>query len=298
MVTTRVNSLITSRRVLNDVTLATHRLSRTQQQLSSGKELTRVSDNPYGVGRAIQLRDAMEHTQQLQRNVIDGQGWADTTDDALESINAAVHRVRELVVQGATDTAGGEPRERIATEITGLIDSIKTAANVKYAGRYIFSGTDTGTEPYTVGGADTYNAANSDAILREIGPGVTVQINVGGEKVLGDGTTGLMATLRGILTDLQNDDGAALRAKVGQLDDGLDQLNAVRAEVGATYNRLESASDRLAQFEGTTLKMLSDTEDVDMGKAMIDFSIQQAALQAGLQAGSRIVQNSLLDFLR
>lgn len=296
--TTRVNSLITSRRVLADVTYASAKLSKTQQMLSSGKQLNRVSDDPYAVGRALQLRDEMEHTQQLQKNVEDGMGWSETTDDALDSISSAVARIRDLVIQGATDTAGGDPRDRIATEVGGLIDSIKTAANVKYAGRYIFSGTDTNVEPFNVGGSDAYNAANSDGILREIGPGVTVQINVGGDKVLGDGTTGLMATLRGVLTDLQNDDGAALRAKVAQLDDGMDQLNAVRAEVGATYNRLESAGDRLAQFEGTTLKMLSDTEDVDMGKAMIDFSIQQAALQAGLQAGSKIVQNSLLDFLR
>lgn len=296
--TTRVNSLITSRRVLADVTLASTKLSKTQQMLSSGKQLNRVSDDPYAVGRALQLRDEMEHTQQLQKNVEDGMGWSETTDDALDSISSAVARIRDLVIQGSTDTAGGDPRDRIATEVGGLIDSIKTAANVKYAGRYIFSGTDTNVEPFNVGGSDAYNAANSDAILREIGPGVTVQINVGGDKVLGDGTTGLMATLRGILTDLQNDDGPALRAKVAQIDDGMDQLNAVRAEVGATYNRLESAGDRLAQFEGTTLKMLSDTEDVDMGKAMIDFSIQQAALQAGLQAGSKIVQNSLLDFLR
>lgn len=296
--TTRVNSLITSRRVLNDVQVASMKLSKTQQMLSSGKQLNRVSDDPYAVGRALQLRDEMEHTQQLQKNVEDGMGWSETTDDALDSISSAVARIRDLVIQGATDTAGGSPRDRIATEVSGLIDSIKTAANVKYAGRYIFSGTDTNVEPFNVGGSDAYNAANSDGILREIGPGVTVQINVGGDKVLGDGTTGLMATLRGVLTDLQNDDGPALRAKVAELDDGMDGLNAVRAEVGATYNRLESASDRLAQFEGTTLKMLSETEDVDMGKAMIDFSIQQAALQAGLQAGSKIVQNSLLDFLR
>lgn len=298
MATTRVNSLITSRRVLDDVMLASSRLSKTQQQLSSGKALTRVSDNPYAVGRAIQLRDAMEHTQQLQRNVVDGQGWADTTDDALESINAAVQRVRELVIQGATDTAGGEPRERIATEVSGLIDSIKTAANVKFAGRYIFSGTDTDTEPFNVGGTDVYNAANSDAILREIGPGVTVQINVSGEDVLGDGTTGLLATLRGIYNDLNADNGAALQARVAELDEGLDNLNAVRAQIGSTTNRLESAETRLQEFEGTTLGILSETEDVDMAKAMIDFSTQQAALQAGLQAGSRIVQNSLLDFLR
>ena len=78
----------------------------------------------------------------------------------------------------------------------------------------------------------------------------------------------------------------------------LDALNAVRAKVGATVNRLDVADARLSEYEGTALKVLSDNEDADIAKAMIDFSIQQAAMQAGLKAGATIVQNSLLDFLR
>jgi flagellar hook-associated protein 3 FlgL len=90
----------------------------------------------------------------------------------------------------------------------------------------------------------------------------------------------------------------ALGNDLAQLDLRLDELNAVRATVGATTNRLEVANARLADYEGTVLQLLSETEDTDMAKTMIDFSVQQSALQAGLQAGANIVQLSLLDFLR
>jgi flagellar hook-associated protein 3 FlgL len=66
---------------------------------------------------------------------------------------------------------------------------------------------------------------------------------------------------------------------------------------GATTNRLTSASDRLSQIEQSTTSLLSDTQDADMAKTMIDFSMQQTVYQSALRAGANIVQASLLDFL-
>lgn len=293
----RVTSLMLSRGVLDDVSRASQQLARTQQKLSSGKQLTRPSDDPPAVGRALQLRAEMEGAQQLQRNVAEGQGWTDVTDSALETINDSLQRVRELVIQGGTDVAAGVPRAAIAEEVRGLIDSIKTAANAQYGGRFIFSGTRTNVQPYQMGADDSYDG-DEEQLKVQIGPGVTLDISTNGLSAIGDDTGGLLATLRGVVDHLENDDGAGLSADAGLLDDQLDTLNAVRAKVGATYNRLEVANGRLGEYEATTLKLLSDTEDADFAKTMIDYSIQQSALQAGLKAGASIVQTSLLDFLR
>ena len=295
--TTRITALTLSRGVLDDVARASMRLAKTQEKLSSGKELTRPSDDPPAVGRAMQLRAEMEGAQQLQRNVAEGQGWTDVTDSALETINDSLQRVRELVIQGGTDVAAGVPRAAIAEEVRGLIDSIKTAANAQYGGRFIFSGTRTNVQPYQMGTDDSYDG-DEEPLKVQIGPGVTLDISTNGLSAIGDDTGGLLATLRGVVDHLENDDGAALSADAGLLDDELDNLNAVRAKVGATYNRLDVAAGRLGEYEATTLKLLSDTEDADFAKTMIDYSIQQSALQAGLKAGASIVQNSLLDFLR
>jgi flagellar hook-associated protein 3 FlgL len=68
--------------------------------------------------------------------------------------------------------------------------------------------------------------------------------------------------------------------------------------VGARTNRLDAAQSRLSQLEESTTSLLSNTEDADMAKTLIDYSMQQSVYQSALKAGAGIVQSSLLDFLR
>ena len=82
------------------------------------------------------------------------------------------------------------------------------------------------------------------------------------------------------------------------LSTNLDNLSKVRATVGATTNRLETADSRLQEVEESTTKLLSDVEDADMAKTMVDYSTQQSVYKSALQSGANIVQSSLLDFLR
>ena len=293
----RITTTTMARRILADVAAANLRRVRTQEKLASGKELTRPSDNPSAVARAIHLRREMEAAKQHQRNASEAQGWTEVTDSALASINDLLLRVRELTVQAATDTSGTVSRQNILAELEGVIDSIKTAGNATYGGRYVFAGSRTDTKPYEMGADDTF-AGDTEQIFREIGPGVAVPININGADFLGDAATGLLGTVRTVMQHLQTGTAADLSADLDELDARLDELNAVRATVGATANRLEVAMGRLSEYEGTTLKLLSETEDADLAKAMIDFSTQTAALTAGLKAGASIVQTSLLDFLR
>jgi flagellar hook-associated protein 3 FlgL len=82
------------------------------------------------------------------------------------------------------------------------------------------------------------------------------------------------------------------------LDAAHDAILNERAIVGARTQRLETAEARLQEVEETHTKMLSETEDADMAKTMVDFSMQQAVYTSTLKAGAQIVQPSLLDFLR
>ena len=293
---TRITSMSLSRHVLDDLGAASRRLSATQQKLASGKELNRPSDNPSAVARAIEMRNTIEGAQQHQRTVGEAQGWAEVTDSALETINDALQRVRDLAVQGANGALDQGQRDAINLEVKGLIETIKAAANASYGGRFVFGGTRTDAPPFPPG-SDVFDG-NDDAVLREIGPGVAVQVNVTGRQAIGSGATGLIGALRTVEANLAAGDVTALGTDLSALDGQLDNLNAVRATVGATVNRLEVAASRLGEYEGTVLRLLSETEDADIAKAMVDFSIQQAAMQAGLKAGATIVQNSLLDFLR
>jgi flagellar hook-associated protein 3 FlgL len=297
-VNTRITQSTLSRTVLGDLQTAALRLAKTQQKISSGKELTAPSDSPYLASRALQLRSELEANKQYQDNVSEARAWQSETDSALDAINKYTLRARDLVVRAGAGTLSQTDLDAISKEIDQLAAAIKTEGNAQYGGRYIFSGTSTDTAPYADADDLYHGAASPSAVRREIGPGVQVQVNIVGSDVIGDGTTGILGALRQISADLAAGNiGSLQNADLGALDAAHDQLLSQRAVSGALGNRLETAAGRLSELEESTTKLLSNTEDADMAKTLVDFSTQQAAYQAALQAGARMLQPSLLDFL-
>jgi flagellar hook-associated protein 3 FlgL len=302
--TMRVTTLMSSRATLRDLNDGLSRLSRLQNQLSSGKQITRPSDDPYGTSRALALRGELGGLDQYQRNVDDGTGWLNTSDTALGQMSDVLARVRELLVNGGNDTAGPAARNAMADEIDQLAESVKQEANVQYGGRYVFSGTATDTAPYVLGGVDRYQG-DAGTITRAIGPQVELPVNIDVHALLGDGQAAgddkLLNTLRDISDHLRGNtpaDADALRTTdLQRLDANLDVLNGIRADVGARVNRLAIAGSRLSGLALNATKLLSDIEDADMAQTITQYTTQQAAYTAALKSGANIVQSSLLDFL-
>jgi len=300
----RVTTLMSTRATLRDLNEGFARLNRLQGRLSSGKQIERPSDDPYGTSRALALRGELGGIDQFQRNVDDGTGWLNTCDTALGQMSDMLGRVRELLVQGGNDTAGPSERRAMADEIDQLAESLKQEANTQYGGRYVFAGTATDTVPYALGGADRYQV-DAGVITRAIGPQVELPINADVHGLLGDGQPAaddkLLHTLRDISDHLRGGtpaDANALRGgDLQRLDASVDVLNGIRADVGARTNRLAVAGARLSGLAVNATRLLSDVEDADMAQTITQYTTQQAAYSAALKAGASIVQSSLLDFL-
>jgi flagellar hook-associated protein 3 FlgL len=286
-----------SRTLLSDLSSVMQRLNKAQEQLASGKSLSKPSDDPFAVSQALRLRSELAQNQQYQRNTQEASSWQSVTDNALGSIGDYVQRARTLVIQGANGSTDPTSRVAIADEIDQIIEGIKSTANSQYAGQYVFSGAQTGTAPYASGASDAYSG-DPKTLAREIGPGVSVELNVTGSSVVGDDSSGLLKALRDISTDLRSNNTDALgNADLQAIDVAQDNVSQIRSVVGARSNRLDSAVSRLQATEDLTNKLLSNTEDVDMAKASIDYSTQQAVYSAALKVGAQIVQPSLVDFL-
>ena len=301
MTSPRITSSMIHRGVLADLNEVANRVSRTQLKLSSGKEILRPSDDPFGTGRALGLRAELDGLQQYRRNAADADGWTTATDTALGTIGDLAQRARELLLRGANGTASSNERESIAKEIDQIVDAAKDTANSTFAGRSLFAGTATQTKPYAAG-SDAY-LGDSGEIVRSIGPGVSVIVNTRGADVLGNGTDGRMLdTLRDISAHLRSTapaDVAALgTTDLVALDAAFEDVIDARAQVGAVARRVASADARLAELEENAHGLLSETEDADMARTLVDYSMQQAVYQSALRAGAGIVQTSLLDFLR
>jgi flagellar hook-associated protein 3 FlgL len=305
----RITTSMVQRNVLSDLSSLQSSLAKTQAKAASQKEITRPSDDPFGTSRAMGIRSNIGANEQYIRNIEDAQGWMDTTESSLDSITQYIHGAQELLVAGSTDTADAVSRKALAAELDEIIQGIKDSANATHGDKFVGSGTATSIPPYKQGADDTYqgNQAGLDptiaGVVREIGPGVTMSINSVSSEILGSGQSAadgkLLNVLRDISDHLKADDGAALRGGDNtKLQAQLDAVLGVRSRNGAQTNRLEAANTRLDQINGTLTDQLSNTEDADIAKTMIEFNSQSAAYQAALRAGANIVQVSLMDFLR
>lgn len=302
--TMRITEGMTNRAVLQDLGKTKANLSRLQREISSHQRITRPSDDPFGTGRTLQLSGELEGFEQFKSNVDDGVGWVTATETALSRITDTVQRARELLVQGGNDSNGQVAREGIAAEIEALTEAVKQEADVTYDDRYIFSGTATETRPYELGAGDAYSG-DEGQVVRTIGTGVELPVNVNIQGLLGEGAAAkdnkLLDVLRDIATDLRG--GTAENAEnlrgtdLERLDANIDELTRMRAVVGATTNRLTTAGTRLEQLQEASLNQLSQVRDVDMTEALVNYSTQQAAYEAALRSASTLIQPSLMDFL-
>jgi flagellar hook-associated protein 3 FlgL len=303
----RITTAMVQRNVLADLNSVSSKLTDSQLKAASGKEINKPSDDPFHTAQAMALRQVLAATRQYQRNVQDAQGWADMTEDALDDITQNAQTARDLLVQGGSDATDQTARNAIASQMEQLVESIKQGASKSYRGSYLLSGGTTNTQPY-VAGDDLYHGDEAGydptmpGIVREIGPGVSMQINTVGRDVLGDGQSAgdgkLLNVLRDAIGHLRAGDGAAVRGDIDKLDGNVDHILELRAANGARSQRLESALSRLQQSEESSVSQLSETEDADIAKTLIDLNSQSAAYQAALRAGANLVQSSLMDFLR
>jgi flagellar hook-associated protein 3 FlgL len=292
----RVTAGMAQRHVLADLRRVQERLADAQDRVSSQKRIGKPSDDPLGAERALRLRGELDTTKAYRTAVDESRSWLDATDSALSSINDIVQTARELTVQAANGATTPAARQSIKVQIDALTEQLKTTLNGAYDGRYIFSGTATDTPPYDLTSA-TPDAYQGDAnpVVRQIGPGVSVQVNVTADDVL----SGLLPALRTISAHLQSNDAASLQTTDLQaLDAGLDTVTTARSQVGAVTNRVDAAGQRLADLHDVTTAFLSKTEDADLPQALTDLSAQQNALSAALQGGATLIQQSLMDFLR
>jgi flagellar hook-associated protein 3 FlgL len=296
----RITNQMTSQMTLAGIESALDRLDTTQHELSTGKSINQPSDNPSGTALALQLNTDLSNLTSYSNNVTDGTGWTTAQSSALTDITNSVQRIQELTTEAANGTQTAADMQASAQEVNQLIDQIKQDANTQYNGQYVFSGSATSTAPYQSGSNDTYGG-NSATVTRTIGPNTSLTISANLEGVLGNGQSAgdgdLLDTLRTIASDMNSGNSSGLNSDLTSLSTNLNSLTGLSANVGAVQDRLQMASSRIQTLQTSDTQVLSNTQDADMATTEINFSTEQAALQAALQGGANIVQQSLMNFL-
>ncbi|HOB08997.1 MAG: flagellar hook-associated protein FlgL [Limnochordia bacterium] len=308
------NTLINN--MLRHLNRGLSRLDRHQQQLASGKQILRPSDDPAGVISVMELRSSLAENDQLLKNVTGALSWLESVDTVLGSVTSVLHRAKELTVYAATGTLNSDDRNAILKEVEQLFANVLELSNASHGGRYLFAGQKSTTMPFQRASDDPdspdywvikYHGglANQEtaALNVEINSNTVIDLNI----IQASGTNAedaedqvflpIFNVLSGIIQDIKNDDPGALNQRLGELEDALDGLLSVRAEVGAKLHRVALAEERLKDLHLNLNKMLSNIQDIDVAEAIVNLKNEENGYRVALAVGARIIQPTLVDFL-
>lgn len=271
------------------------RLSDVQRRMTTGRAINKPSDDPSGTAAALRLRSELAQAKQWSRNAEDGRTWLGTVDTTLSSMNDQVRRVRELVVQGQNGTMTAQARSALATEIEGLRDNLLQSANTTYLGRPLFGGTTSGSQAYDP--ATGAYLGDTGVVTREVGSSTSIRVDVTGPEAFGPAGADLFSTLTTIANDLRTAP-ANLGTDLTALDAVSARMTTALTDVGARYNRLERAVTAVETRTDDLSISLSTIEDIDLAKTIYDLNVAQLSYQGALQSTAKVIQPSLMDFLR
>ncbi|KGJ79509.1 flagellar hook-associated protein 3 [Cryobacterium roopkundense] len=269
-------------------------MSRLQEQASSLKAINRASDDPTAAAAALSVRAEARAVDQYSRNADNGNDWLTTLDSALGASTNIMNRVRDLTVQGGNGALSPAAKEAIAVELEGLKDDLLGLANTSYLGRTVFAGSSDAGAAFRSDYSFTGDTGSS--VTRRIGADTTVRVDADGGAVFGSGANSVFSLIDTIASNLR--DGTPVNDQLGDVDERLAVVIGQRSEVGARQARMERAQGTLLEQSGSLESQRSGLEDVDLAQVIVDLKLQEVTYQSALAVTARVLQPTLMDFLR
>lgn len=286
----RITSNMMSRSLLLNLNAAEENMTNMQNMMSTGHRINKPSDDPAGTHNALGLKTNMAMITQLKSNADESLSFMGTTDSTLSDVQSMLNRAYELTLQGENGTNDDQSRADIAAEIDQINQQIQTLANTKVGNKYIFNGTSTTDAPVV---SSTASFATYSPIQLDVGNNNSkVTISVDGSSIF-PASMSLLSDISNALTS-----GSDLSSYVNQIQTNIDNISSSRATLGASVNRVQAISSQMDTMNINLTSSLSTVQDTDVAKTILDFQTQQNTFQAALSIGTKIIQPSLVDFMK
>ena len=278
-------------------------LSRTQQQLVTGKRLVSAADDPAASVRNLQLGDRLTQNEQYLKNLDTAQGRLELEEGALASSVDLLQRVRELAVQALNATQGSGDLKLLEVEVRSHLEGLLSLANTQNAnGEFLFAGYQVETIPFSSDGSGNFSYAG-DQGQQHLQVSQTRQLAVADNGA--DTFLGVNAAAGGITSsfDILNDFADALAAgsvsadTLTDIDTAMDKMLAVRADVGSRLRAVDDQRGTNESFGLVLEKERADLVDLDYTEAIARFNQQLLALQASEQVFAKVQGLTLFDYL-
>lgn len=306
----RISTNYSSQQSLNIMLQQQSDLGKTQLQITTGKRIQSPSDDPVAAVKILDLQRQINLSQQYLNNADRAENKLSVSEGLMTSAGDMLQRIRELAIQGLSDTNNAESRKAIAEEINQLNQAMLGIANTTDVnGEHVFSGYETDTTAFSTTSPFSYlptspGAGDGQRNIR-VGEGYSVEINEPGNKVFVanndvSGSQSIFQTINNFVNDLKaNTVGtASVNGDIlANLDSGLDAILGARTRVGTRMNAVDQQREVNDGIKFSMETMLSQVQDLDYAEAISRLSLQKTGLEAAQQTFIKVQGLSLFNYL-
>jgi len=277
-----------------------------QERIATQKRINRPSDDPAGAGRVLSGRAALAGLEKYASGIQQGKSRLEFNEETLKLIGDLVRQARRTAEEKSAGGVSAEERALAATTIQEIADQVLQLANARWNGEYVFGGDRKDAAPFVrdEDGNVTYRGERGEFLIPLPGGG-RVAVDADGRNYFQNASAGgvnLFDALRDLVAGLENPDLAEgtvqIRAVIEPLERTEVQLRNKRAEVAPQAYRLQATGEHLARVRAAVEAAIGRDEDADVAQAIVELKNLEVAYESTLAAASRILQPSLVDFLR
>jgi flagellar hook-associated protein 3 FlgL len=284
------------------------RLSKAQQEMSSGLKLREASDSPDVVSDVLQLRAEIARNKQINTNLGLAKAQVDSSDAALQHAVQIMDQAVSAGMQGAGIMVDDSARHTLAEQVRGDLAAMVGVSQTAVEGRYVFGGDLDTIAPYVL------NVAGNAAVLQqgasatrklEHPTGEGFSISKSAMEIfdvrdgLGDPASGnVFNSLSNLAAALDNGDTDWIGQALTGVRQASTHLNDQLGFYGGVQNRIAEAETASASLDTRLRTTLSGRQDADMTASILELQQVQLNRGAALQARATVKSLSLFDYLK
>lgn len=298
----RVTQSMIDRNLMFAMARNLERLSKLNEQLSTGQRVSTVSDDVPAAGQIMFLQRKNEQIEAYLRNLSSAVTMHTIATSTLQAASETIIRIKELAIQAATETYTDVERQIMAQGVANLLDTLVSLANVESNSAYIFSGEATETVPYL---ATTDLAGDVVSVLYQgemigteaaVGPRTMARMNLVGQEVF-QGAGDLFQTVISLREAMHASDRDAITQCIGELEIGHTDIRRALGRLGERQAQLEVARTSLERLKGLNEQVLTDKQDTDIAQVAVQYNSMMALMQMVMKVAAGAVSPSIIDFL-
>ena len=302
-------------------------MSKINQQISTGKVINTVSDDPHKAIKIMNINNEIKYTEKYNSNIDETVGWMNTTDGALDNVGNLLGEIKETILKVGNGTYSQNEMKSLNEDMNEKIKQLADTLNSTHGGKYLFGGSSVDDAPITVienpdgtvklefsKDKNGQTIPNTDDLKADISSGINIDYNISVGEILnikdGNGNTVNLLdeinNLSTLMNDIANgDEQTAAKAKEtllndtkGKIDTLFDHVVNERTSLGVRVSTAEKIKELNDEDILNIQDVLSKTQDTDVVEKFIELKSAEMIYQASIQVGAKLIQPTILDYIR